>query len=378
MGAYLENLGRGKWSLRVSIGSGASRRRFSRRFTGGKREALAALRDFEVECLERPVASHNLPEYMRGFSSSRLSAGLISENTHQQYMWASRVLDCCLDYPIGDISAEDVRGALARIGSGATPSGRALSPRSVSNLVRCGRVVFDEAMRARLAASNPFRGVVVPPAKKERRALDMGGAAGLLDRLPSDNAGAFAASLILRSGLRASEALGLCWGDLDAGGLHVRRAITKTDAGARFVPLSVDDMEYIDERRQYLERVCRSAGGMLLPSDRLCCSNDGRPLSYNALRLWWERNRERLGVGDMVLHELRHTYLTNLAQAGVHPSVMQRLAGHSSMSVTMEIYTHVNNSDLRDAVASLYSARDKEKNEGKAGADLGAFLQNTC
>ena len=378
MGAYLENLGRGRWALRVSLGSGASRRRFSRRFAGGKREALAALRDYEKECLERPVASHNLPEYMRAFSSSRLSAGLISENTHQQYVWASRVFDCCLDCPLGDITAENVREALARITAGATPSGRALSPRSVSNLVRCGRVVFDEAMRARLAASNPFRGVVVPPAQKERRALDVAGAAGLLDKLPSNNAGAFAASLILRSGLRASEALGLCWSDLHGDGLNVRREITKTAAGVRFVPLSVDDLEYIDERRQYLERVCRSAGGELLPSDRLCCSNDGRPLSYNALRLWWERHRDGLGVGGLTLHELRHTYLTNLAQAGVHPSVMKRLAGHSSMAVTMEIYTHVHDGDLRAAVASLSSARDNSKNEGKRGADLGADLQKSC
>ena len=42
------------------------------------------------------------------------------------------------------------------------------------------------------------------------------------------------------------------------------------------------------------------------------------------------------------LHELRHSYLTMLAMEGVHPKVMQELAGHSSSKTTMDIYTHVN------------------------------------
>ncbi len=53
------------------------------------------------------------------------------------------------------------------------------------------------------------------------------------------------------------------------------------------------------------------------------------------------------------LHELRHTYLTVLAVNGVHPKVMQELAGHTRMATTLEIYTHVNMDAKREAMRAV-------------------------
>ena len=58
------------------------------------------------------------------------------------------------------------------------------------------------------------------------------------------------------------------------------------------------------------------------------------------------------GLGDSSLHELRHTYLTLLAEEGVYPKVMQELAGHYSSQITMDVCTHVNMDAKREAVAS--------------------------
>ena len=49
----------------------------------------------------------------------------------------------------------------------------------------------------------------------------------------------------------------------------------------------------------------------------------------------------------------RHTYLTLLALNGVHPEVMQELAGHYSSQITMDIYTHVNMDAKREAVQAV-------------------------
>jgi len=359
MSAYLEALEPGRcthWRLRVDLWRDGKRRRYSRRFNGTRRAADRALRDFEAECEARPLDDFNLPEYMRSLAASRLAAGLISSHTADQYRWAARVFDCVLDYPLADITTEDVRMALADIERGCTPSGRPLSAKSRLHLVKCARSVYREAMRNRLAVSDPFSDVVIPQPKKERLAASGASVGALLDSLGVESAAGFAVSLIARSGLRASEALGLCWSDLVEDALVVRREITKTDAGVRRVPLNEADMEYIAERRRYLVGRLSKCGGVLEDSDRLCCGNDGRPLSYNALRLWWARHRGRLGF-DMTIHELRHTYLTNLAQAGVHPSVMQRLAGHSSVKVSLEIYTHAQDADMREAVQALGALR---------------------
>ena len=58
------------------------------------------------------------------------------------------------------------------------------------------------------------------------------------------------------------------------------------------------------------------------------------------LEKWWRHDRAGLDAEGYCLHELRHSYLTSLARAGVHPKVMQELAGHANSAITMDIYTH--------------------------------------
>jgi integrase len=52
-------------------------------------------------------------------------------------------------------------------------------------------------------------------------------------------------------------------------------------------------------------------------------------------------------------HSLRHTFITSLAKRGVHPAKAQRLARHSTIALTMNVYTSLAVDDLRDAVAGI-------------------------
>lgn len=68
---------------------------------------------------------------------------------------------------------------------------------------------------------------------------------------------------------------------------------------------------------------------------------------------WRRRDRAGLGAEGYCFHELRHSYLTALVRAGVHPKVMQELAGHVTSAITMDIYTHVNMDSKREAAEAL-------------------------
>lgn len=70
----------------------------------------------------------------------------------------------------------------------------------------------------------------------------------------------------------------------------------------------------------------------------------------------WVRDRKLLGLDGWCLHELRHSYLSMLAQEGVHTKVMQELAGHASAQITMDIYTHVNMDQKRKAADAVEGA----------------------
>ena len=97
---------------------------------------------------------------------------------------------------------------------------------------------------------------------------------------------------------------------------------------------------------------------MPAPDRPLLTAASGRRLSTNSLSVWWARHRERLGVGNLTLHELRHTFLSVAAGRGVHPSAMQKLAGHRDPSITLRIYTHVNMETQRAAMDAIAGAYD--------------------
>jgi integrase len=52
-------------------------------------------------------------------------------------------------------------------------------------------------------------------------------------------------------------------------------------------------------------------------------------------------------------HALRHTFISSLAKAGVHPLKAKELARHSTITLTMDVYSHVETDELRDALGSV-------------------------
>jgi integrase len=53
------------------------------------------------------------------------------------------------------------------------------------------------------------------------------------------------------------------------------------------------------------------------------------------------------------IHDLRHTYCTRAAQAGVNPKVLQTITGHKKIETLLKIYTHVSDQDRTDAAAKI-------------------------
>jgi integrase len=52
-------------------------------------------------------------------------------------------------------------------------------------------------------------------------------------------------------------------------------------------------------------------------------------------------------------HALRHTFITSLARSGVHPLKAKELARHSTITLTMDVYSHIETDELRDALGSV-------------------------
>ena len=76
----------------------------------------------------------------------------------------------------------------------------------------------------------------------------------------------------------------------------------------------------------------------------------GEPLLPTTVTLGFKKIVRKLGLDDVRFHDLRHTHATIMLLQGVHPKVVQERLGHSKMSTTMDIYSHVVPSMQKEAV----------------------------
>jgi integrase len=141
------------------------------------------------------------------------------------------------------------------------------------------------------------------------------------------------------AGLRQGELLALRWRDVDFAGsaITVARARsaggeTSTKSGrVRRVPLP-------DQAAAALDRLSRRQD-FTGPDELVFCNALGRPLDSSALRRRFKRARDAAGLRPLRFHDLRHTYGSLLAAAGVDVVTIQAAMGHGAL-VTTGRYLH--------------------------------------
>ena len=95
--------------------------------------------------------------------------------------------------------------------------------------------------------------------------------------------------------------------------------------------------------------------GVRQSGDTLVCGRvDGQPKQPASLTHEFTYLVGRIrGFPRVRFHDLRHTHATQLLASGVHPKVVQERLGHSTIAVTMDIYSHVTPGMQSEAVAKL-------------------------
>ena len=156
----------------------------------------------------------------------------------------------------------------------------------------------------------------------------------------------------LYTGLRRGEILRLCWCDIDfqQNVLIVRKSKTRAGKGRR-----VDLNSMI--RETLLSQYKDDPGGWVFPSPKRF-QEPGKPERHirdvkNAFR----RAVHLARIPSITFHQLRHTFCSRLADAGVPLPVIQDLAGHASITMTRR-YTHPSNELKQKAVELLLRDRD--------------------
>jgi integrase len=175
--------------------------------------------------------------------------------------------------------------------------------------------------------------------------------------------------LALATGMRRGEILAVRWKniDLDRGVLRVVQSLEQTKSEIRFkdtktsrnraivLPrFAIEELHQL--KRQQAEELL--ALGVRQTGENLaCCRADGEPLQPRSLTHQFTLLRDRVkNLPRVRFHDLRHSHATQLLADGVHPKVTQERLGHSTITTTMDLYSHVTDTMQADAAVRIDAA----------------------
>jgi integrase len=161
-------------------------------------------------------------------------------------------------------------------------------------------------------------------------------------------------TVALSLGLRKGEALGLRWEDVDWQGqqLRIRKSLQrvngklelvdlKTESSLRTLPLTSELISTLKEHRKRQLEGKMLAGSEWQDNGLIFTSTIGSALDGSDVSRFFFKVLEKADLPRFRFHDLRHSCASLLFAQGVPARTVQDILGHSRISMTMDIYTHI-------------------------------------
>lgn len=244
-----------------------------------------------------------------------------------------------------------------------------LSAKSIRNLHGVVHSMLKQAQKLGYIKVNPAEGCNLPRAEKREMLAIMD---DKLDEFLSAINGHKYESVFLVdvfTGLRQGEILGLTWQDVDftKGKIYVRKQLQKErKKGGEYKRVSlkndktrpitpapfVMDVLKAEQRRQKENRL--RAGSAWDNSMNLVFTNElGRYLASSTVYNNFKAIVKRIGLDEVRMHDLRHTFAMLSLQNGVDIKTLQQELGHATSSFTLDVYGHVSDEMLKASAKSM-------------------------
>jgi len=180
----------------------------------------------------------------------------------------------------------------------------------------------------------------------------------------------------LFTGMRRSELLGLQWRDVEIQQIDVCRSLhhlkdgsyiftqPKSEKSKRTIALAPSSVLVLAEHKERQQAIRTMLGETLGKDDLVFSTPQGSPLRPNTITRAWTILAAKAGVKRIRLHDARHTHASLMLKQGIHPKIVQERLGHSTISMTLVIYSHVA-PGLQEAAAKSFDTlvnpeREKE------------------
>ena len=357
---------RGPWGFNFDYdrAPGAPRRQMFKSGFPTKAAARAALRE-ALASTSADVTTHNLTvrEYLESWHEGKRQLKPTTAVAYRSY------LDHYLIPRLGHLRLLDLRAHhLDRLYNDIEVGvrGRRLSPSTVRRVHATLRSALNTAVKRRLIPYNPAQHVELPPERPVRaRPWDVEQCQQFLRHARHDRL-ATLYHLILVTGMRRGEVIGLRWEDVDLSGEYLRVAqqivelrgqlttsTPKTRRGTRAVPLDPGTVAMLKDHRRAQDVERQLWGDAWQEHGLVFTREDGRPLRPEYVTRHFQQLAGEPGLPRIRLHDLRHTNASLALSAGVQMKVVSERLGHSTTTITADLYTHVIPSVGRSAAAAI-------------------------
>lgn len=247
-------------------------------------------------------------------------------------------------------------------------SGTALSAKTIKNVHGVLHKALEQAMRNGYIKSNPADACILPKiVKKEIKPLDDQAITDFLRQIQGHPLETFF-TVVLFTGLREGEAMGLTWDrvDFQRGTILIDRQLQlekKKGGKYYFAPLKNDRSRLLVpadfvmsllQKHQHTQREELSDVGVSWHTDGFVfCDLFGEHYSITYVYRNFKRLAEQIGRPDARVHDLRHSYAVAAIRAGDDIKTVQGNLGHATASFTLDVYGHVTEEMRRDSASRM-------------------------
>ena len=295
---------------------------------------------------KKVIFSEWFDTWMEQYKKNRIKIG-----TYTSY---KRYFDCAINDRLGNKRIADIRGEhIQKLYNDLAKEGYALSSIKIISAVLNG--CMRQATRNGLIERNPVQLAELPrqTEKATRQALTKEQQALFMDYAKESYLYNLFA-VMLRTGMRNGEIRGLKYTDIDKrqNVIHVQRTLKyiegighfddtpKTQTSKRDIPLTKDILEFLETQKRFWDFQVTRLDGYLF------CNESGGPLSRERVQAEIDRIIKRIRADGysferITPHVFRHTFATRAIEAGMPPQVLKTILGHSSLAMTMDLYSHV-------------------------------------
>ncbi|NSX90630.1 tyrosine-type recombinase/integrase [Agrobacterium tumefaciens] len=378
MKGHIRERSPGKWAIVLDVGekdpaTGKKKRKWHS-FSGTKRQAQA-----ECARLISEIKADRYVEPSKQTVSEFFTEWLafikptVSAKTHERYteICEKNLAPLMGDVILSKLKTDRIDAAFTKaLTEGRGASGKPYAPRTVHHMRRVLIKALSQAVTWERLSRNPATATTPPKVERTKMlAYDTGQTAALIAAFRNTRM-FIPMMLAVMCGLRRGEIAALRWDDAEIGDnrrqLSIRQSAEQTKDGVRYkapksgkartVALSATMAAELRAHRVRQAEEQLKIGLRPDGNSFVVAQVDGSPLQPRSLTHEWTRLLDKTSLPRIRFHDLRHTHATQMLSAGVHPKVASERLGHSTIGITLDLYSHVMPGMQADAAEQVDAA----------------------